>query len=224
MENPDYIFYDGRVVGFGAHGIRVETVPPHVVRAMMAAWHYSGTWVNNAYINLGVYRGRDLMGGMQLGYAMHPNSGKRIVTGTGNREYLELNRLWLHGSLPKCTGSQVLRYALKFIRREYPRVGWVQSFADARCKLGGVIYQAANFCYLGSHVSPMWELDGQWYHKIAFTAVGGAGGARGEFLRKNADRAVKHEFEQYRYIKFLHKGARRRLTMAVMPYPKQPRV
>lgn len=214
------IVHAGIVVGFGNESLRVETVPAHVTRAMMHAWHYSHRWVNNARINLGVYAGRDLMGGMQWGYALNPNSGGNLVAGTGNREYLELNRLWLHGSLPRFTGSRVMRMALKYIRIAHPEVQWVMSFADERCKRFGAIYQACNYLYLGEHTAVVWELDGEWFHKIDVTARRGKEGSRGVRIRGRLHEATVHRFRQFRYIRFLHRSARKRLRLPVLPYPK----
>ncbi|HCO1273191.1 TPA: protein mom, partial [Escherichia coli] len=83
-------------------------------------------------------------------------------------------------------------------------------------------YQASNFDFIGSHESTFYELDGEWYHEIAMNAIK-RGGQRGEYLRANKERAVVHKFNQYRYIRFLNKRARKRLNtklFRVQPYPK----
>ncbi|GAB5125141.1 hypothetical protein ECPV1252_44500 [Escherichia coli] len=79
---------------------------------------------------------------------------------------------------------------------------WVQSFADERCGRAGVVYQASNFDFIGSHESTFYELDGEWYHEITMTAIK-RGGQRGEYLRANKERAVVHKFNQYRYIRLI---------------------
>ncbi|HDJ1101385.1 TPA: hypothetical protein PPJ88_004503, partial [Escherichia coli] len=148
--------------------------------------------------------------------------GARVVTGTQNREYMELNRLWLHDCMPRNSESRAISYALKLIRQLYPQVQWVQSFADERCGCLGVVYQASNFDYVGSHESIFYELDGEWYHEICRNAIK-RGGQRGEHLRANIDRANVHKFRQFRYIRFLNKRAKKRLNtkqFKVQPYPK----
>ncbi|HFF9081787.1 TPA: protein mom, partial [Escherichia coli] len=113
-------------------------------------------------------------------------------------------------------------YALKTIRLLYPSVEWVQSFADERCGRAGVVYQASNFDFIGSHESTFYELDGEWYHEITMNAIK-RGGQRGVYLRANKERAVVHKFNQYRYIRFLNKRARKRLNtnlFRIQPYPK----
>lgn len=207
-------------IGYGADDLRVETIPCWLARAVIMTKHYSGRVVNNSYLHIGIYAGRELVGVMQWGYALNPNSGRRVVHGTGNREYMELNRLWVHDKMPKNTESRVISYSLKLIKLIHPSVMWVQTFADERCGRSGVVYQASNFDYIGSHTSPFYELDGEWYHELAKSRKGGK---RGEHLRKNLHRATKHKLRQYRYIRFINKRARKNLNtelFKVQPYPK----
>ncbi|EFK6620851.1 protein mom, partial [Escherichia coli] len=45
-----------------------------------------------------------------------------------------------------------------------------------------------------------------------------------EYLRANKERAVAHKFNQYRYIRFLNKRAKKRLNtklFRIQPYPKR---
>ena len=222
---PTFIHDEGRLVGFGSPELRVEAVESWLCRMVITAKHYSGRFVNNGYVHLGIFSHRHLVGVMQWGYALNPNSGKRVVADTGNREYLELNRLWVHDRMPRNTESRAISYALKYIKRAYPSVQWVQSFADERCGGGGIVYQACSFEFIGSHVTTFYELDGEWYHEINKTAIK-RGGQRGIFLRANLHRATIHKFKQYRYIKFLKSPARKRLNtklFKVQPYPKPSR-
>ncbi len=219
---PDIIKYNGSVVGYGSPELRVETIPVWLARAIVVNKHYSGRFVNNSYLHLGVFSGRDIVGVLQFGYALNPASGKRVVEGTGNREYMELNRMWLHDCMPRNSESRAISYSLKTIKLLYPCVQWVQTFADERCGRSGVVYQASNFEYIGSHYSTFYELDGEFYHSIAMNAIK-RGGTRGEYLRENKERATTHRFRQFRYIRFLNKRARKRLNTKlfnIQPYPK----
>jgi len=219
---PQFIRENDVIVGYGSPELRVESIQTWLCRTLIKANHYSHRIVNNGYIHLGVFNHRHLVGVMQLGYAMNPNSGNRVVTGTGNKEYLELNRLWVHDNMPKNTESRAISYTVKYIKQAYPQVKWIQSFADERCGRAGVVYQACSFDFIGSHKTTFYELDGEWYHEICKTAVNRSG-QRGKFLRENMDRATPHLFTQYRYIKFLKKSARRNLNVKlfkIQPYPK----
>lgn len=224
LTRPEPVMHDGHIIGYGSRELRVETISHWLARAVIVSKHYSRRFVNNSYLHLGVFSGRELVGVMQWGYALNPNSGKRVVLDTGNREYMELNRMWLHDCMPRNSESRAISYALKTIRLLHPQVQWVQTFADERCGKNGVVYQASNFEFIGSHESTFYELDGEWYHEIAMNAVR-KGGGRGAHLRANRERAVVHKFMQYRYIRFLDKRARKRLNskfFKVQPYPKPP--
>ncbi len=219
---PEIIHYNGEPVGYGCPELRVETIPVWLARALICRFHYSGRVVNNSYLHLGVYSGRDLVGVLQWGYALNPNSGARVVHGTGNRDYMELNRMWLHDCMPKNSESRAISYAIKVIRMLHPSVQWVQSFADERCGGAGIVYQACSFDFVGWHYSKFYELEGEWYHELCRTRTKKAG-ARGRYLQANFDRAVEHKFKQFRYVKFLNKRARKRLNTKLFnsqAYPK----
>lgn len=212
-----------QIVGYGCNELYVAAIECWLARLIISSKHYSHRFVNNSYLHLGVFAGRDnLVGVLQFGYAMNPASGRNIVIGTENRGYMELNRMWIHDSQPHNTESRVISYALRYIRQVYPSVKWIQSFADERCGRAGVVYQAANFQCIGGHLSTFWELDGEVYHEICMNAVK-RGGKRGEHLRANRDRAIRRQFRQYRYIIFLDKRAAAGLNtkkFRIQPPPK----
>jgi hypothetical protein len=106
------------------------------------------------------------------------------------------------------------------IRKVCPTVAWIQSFADERCGGLGVVYQAANFLYIGSHKCSFYELDGETYHDMLLTAHKKSG-QRGAFLREHIGRATKHTLRQFRYVYFLKRDWMKRLKMKVQPYPKR---
>lgn len=218
-----FITQGEQVVGYGCNELYVATIDCWLARLVVSAKHYSHRFVNNSYLHLGVFAGRDrLVGVLQFGYAMNPASGRNVVAGTDNRGYMELNRMWIHDSQPRNTESRVISYALRYIRHAFPAVKWIQSFADERCGRAGVVYQAANFDYVGSHETEFYELDGEFYHRIAMTSPG-RGGKRGDYLRENKNRAKRVKLNQFRYIRFMDKRAKTNLNtrlFKIQPPPK----
>lgn len=182
--------------------------------------HYSKTHVQSSRIHLGVYAKAKLLGCLQFGVAMNPQSMASVVADTQFDEYLELNRMWLDDSLPRNSESRAISYAIKYIKHIEPRVAWIQSFADERCGRFGVVYQAANFVYCGEHVGRFWELDGKFYHDSLMSDSRKAKTPRGSYLRANRTRAVKRTLRQFRYIYFIKPKFRARLLHAEKPYPK----
>jgi adenine modification enzyme len=210
---------NGTAVGFGDERYQVRVIPRAQAVATIIAHHYSGRIVNNSYVHLGVFLDGAYVGALQFGYALNPNSGGRVVPGTPNRGYLELNRMWIADSVPRNGETMALAFAVRYIRTAYPGVAWIQSFADERCGRWGAVYQAASFLYCGFHWTDFWRLDGVWYHDMLLTAHK-KGGQRGAYLRANLARAERHRFRQFRYFRPFHPAARRGLRLSVLPYPK----
>ncbi|EFX7712539.1 protein mom, partial [Shigella flexneri] len=90
LTKPCVIEYEGRIVGYGSRELRVETISCWLARTIIQTKHYSRRFVNNSWLHLGVFSGRDLVGVLQWGYALNPNSGRRVVLETDNRGYMEL--------------------------------------------------------------------------------------------------------------------------------------
>lgn len=217
--HPDYLLGSTGVQGFGKRDLYLAAIPAARARETIIARHYSHRVVNNSYIHLGVYYLGQFRGVLQFGYALCPRRADKIVEGTQVGEYLELNRMWLDDACPRNTESQAISYAIKYIRRASPTVAWIQSFADERCGCLGVVYQASNFLYCGSHKANFWHLYGEWYHKIALTARKKCG-KRGRYLKDNIQHATLYTFNQFRYVKFLKKSWQKRLRLKIQPYPK----
>lgn len=216
---PGYIIGENAVAGFGCRPFFVAAIPAAHARDIIRRNHYSRRSVNNSYVHLGVFMNGRCVGAIQLGYMLNPARGSRVVEGTGNRQYLELNRMWLADSAPRNSESRALSYALKYIRRVLPRIRWIQSFADERCGGWGVVYQASGFRYLGCHTTAFWELDGEAYHDMLRTAHR-KGGQRGRYLRANLHRAQRHRYRQFRYWRPLHPRCAKYLRFPILPYPK----
>lgn len=212
-------YQDGNVVGYGADDLSVRVIPAWLARAIIRDKHYSHKVVNNSYINLGVFFYNELVGVIQLGYALQPASGSNVVFGTGNREYAEINRMWVHDCMPKNTESRVISYSIKYIKRIYPSIQWIQTFADERCGRNGVVYQACSFDYIGCTNTAFYELDGEVFHQVSIRK---GGGVKSRYFNENKHRAIKKKFKQHRYIKFLDKRAKRRLNpkFVIQVYPK----
>ncbi len=199
---PGYIMGETGPQGFGTADFYVAQIPCATARAVIIEHHYSHRVVNNSYLHLGVFREGAFEGVLQWGYALNPARAGKVVEGTVQGQYMELNRMWLSDDAPRNSESRAISYALKYIRRACPSVAWVQSYADERCQGLGVVYQACSFLYLGFHESPFYELDGEVYHKLLVTAHLKSG-KRGAYLRANLERAKLHKLRQFRYVRFL---------------------
>ena len=208
------------LLGFGDDRMKVALLDKDVANAIIIAKHYSGRVYAGTTEHLGVWLDESLAGVLQFGFAMNPASADSVVAGTLMHEYRELNRMWLDDRAPRNSESKALSFAIRLLRRLTPAVKWIQSFADERCGLFGTVYQAAGFTYHGEHIGIFWELDGEFYHNSLMTNGRTADRPRSAYLRANADRAVRHELRQFRYLRFLQTRFARSCRYPVKPFPK----
>ena len=209
------------LLGFGSNEFYIKEIDRKIANDIIIKHHYSKKFYNATYIHLGLFNEENIIGVLQYGYAMNPASGGSVVLGTKNNEYLELNRMWIKDDVGKYPESRAVSYSLKYIRKKYPTIKWIQSFADERCGGFGIVYQACSFDYYGEHKSDFWELDGETFHNSIMTSE--KAGPRGYKLLndpKNKDKVKKHSLRQFRYIKFLDQREKKKCLLKEQPYPK----
>lgn len=212
------LFGQPDVVGWRNGDLECEVVERDLANKIIVENHYSGKFYNATYIHLGAFWKGELVGIAQYGHAMNPTSQESVVPGTGPKEYLELNRLWIDDSMPKNSESAFLALTMKYIKATTP-VRWVQSFADERCKLFGAVYQACSFIYCGEHTSVFWEIDREMFHNSIMTRDPSLAPSA-KYAQDNRERATAHNLRQFRYVKFLRPKYKRDLALPSLPYPK----
>lgn len=152
--SQESLFGSKEVIGFGSDNFYIKEIDRKLANEIIIKNHYSKKVYNGTYINLGVFEMNVLVGVLQFGYAMNPASCGSVVKGTLKNQYLELNRMWLSDDIEtKYSENQAFSYSIKFIKRKYPTIKWIQSFADERCGGFGIVYQACSFDYYGEHTS-----------------------------------------------------------------------
>lgn len=207
------------VIGFGSEDFYINEIERELANDIIVKNHYSKKFYNGTYIHLGLFVNGEIKGVLQYGYAMNPASGGSVVDGTEKDQYLELNRMWIADNVGEYPESRAISYSLKYIRKRFPKIKWIQSFADERCGGFGIVYQACSFDYYGEHTNVFWELDGETFHNSIMTREN----LRGYKLLKdpnNQDRIIKHELRQFRYIKFLDQRWKKKCLHKEKPYPK----
>lgn len=129
-----------------ARELRVAPISAADARRIVTAHHYSGKAVQNSSLHLGVFSPDGRCGGaMSFGASIDKRRMMGLVRGTKLNEFLELNRMAFADWLPRNSESRCLGVALRLIRRSYPRIKWVVSFADATQCGDGTIYRASGF-------------------------------------------------------------------------------
>lgn len=210
---------DAECLGFGSDDFYIKEIDRSLANDLIVKNHYSKKFYNATYIHLGLFNENDIIGVLQYGYAMNPASCASVVDGTQKNEYLELNRMWIADDVGQYPESRAISYSIKYIKRKYPKIKWIQSFADERCGGFGIVYQACSFSYYGEHNSTFWELDGEIYHNSLMTRNPELSKSA-KYIQENKDKAISYNLRQFRYIKFLDKREKKKCLLKEQPYPK----
>ena len=219
LSDQGVLFGHTSLAGFGLPQFNVKEIDRDLANKLIVENHYSGKFYNATYIHLGVFMDGIVKGVLQFGYAMNPASQNSVVKNTGIKEYLELNRMWLHDDCPKNSESMAISFAIKYIKKKFPGIRWIQSFADERCGKHGIVYQASNFGYYGEHSAIFWTLDNEVYHNSLMTRDASLSVAAAK-LQANKDRATSQKLRQFRYLYFIHPGAEKDCLLKKQDYPK----
>lgn len=218
-DNQQTLFGAREIIGFGSDDFYVKEIERKLANDLIVKNHYSKKFYNATYIHLGVFICGELLGVLQYGYAMNPASCGSVVEGTQMDEYLELNRMWLDDKAKRNSETKAISYSLRYIRSKFPKIKWIQSFADERCGCFGIVYQAASFSFYGEHVSTFWTVDGEIYHNSLMTRDPKLSKSA-KFLQDNKERATSEELRQFRYIKFIDKRWKKKCLLKEQPYLK----
>ena len=141
-----------------AKDIIVKPISAQDANKIIKALHYSGKVVNNSQLHLGVFMGDRCGGAMQFGPSLDKRKIVGLVKGTLWNEFLELNRLAFADWLPRNGESRCIAYAMRFIKKTYPWMKWIISFADGTQCGDGTIYRASGFVLTGIKVNnQIWE-------------------------------------------------------------------
>lgn len=210
---------DAECLGFGADDFYIKEIDRSLANDLIVKNHYSKKFYNATYIHLGLFNENDIIGVLQYGYAMNPASCASVVDGTQKNEYLELNRMWIADDVGQYPESRAISYSIKYIKRKYPKIKWIQSFADERCGGFGIVYQACSFSYYGEHNSTFWELEGKIYHNSLMTRNPELSKSA-KYIQENKNKATPYSLRQFRYIKFLDKREKKKCLLKEQTYPK----
>lgn len=132
-----------------AKAIHVAPISAKDAAALVKRVHYSGKVVQNSQLHLGVFLDGRLEGAMQFGPSLDKRKVQGLVEGTLWNGFLELNRMAFSDRLPRNSESRALGIAMRLIRKAYPQIEWVISFADGSQCGDGTIYRASGFVLTG---------------------------------------------------------------------------
>lgn len=221
-----------------AKDLRLAPIASSLARKVITRLHYSGTVVSNSQLHLGVFHEGKVRGVLSFGPPLDRSKMLGLVSGTRWNGMCELNRMALAEELPRNSESRTMAVAFRILRQRVPSLEWVVSFADASQCGDGTIYRAAGFVLTGikqnsnlvrrgdgavihkmtlesSPTSPRPELGGRSYYDVTggrYDLAAYAAACGGSIVPGY----------QLRYIYFLNRAARDRLTVPEIPYSAIP--
>jgi len=187
--------------------IIIKPINSTAANAFVKKHHYSGKVTSNSQLHFGAFYNDILHGVMSFGPSLDKSKIIGLVKDTKWNDFLELNRMAFDDYLPKNSESRSISVAMRLIKKHYPNIEWVVSFADGTQCGDGTIYRASGFCLTAiNRNSTMVRLpDGRVVAKHGTSKIDFTG----------AKRLAGY---QLRYIYFLNPEARNRLTVPILPF------
>lgn len=214
----------------------VKVIPSKIANNFVKKHHYSGKVVNNSKLHFGVFLDNHLHGVMSFGSSLDKSKIIGLVAGTKWNEFLELNRMAFDDYLPRNSESRAISQAIKLIKKNAPHIKWIISFADG-CQCGdGTIYRASNFVLTAiKRNEALYELpSGEVIHQLTLQSspkqprpelngkclydVSGGTYSLKEWIRLSGAKPLVGY--QLRYIYFIDKSYRDKLTVPIIPFSK----
>jgi hypothetical protein len=197
-----------------AKDIIVKPIKASAANDLVKRVHYSGKVVPNSQLHFGVFFNGKLEGAMSFGPPINKKGTINIVKDTQWNGMLELNRMAFSDILPRNSESRAMAVAFKLIKKHYPHIEWVVSFSDGTQCGDGTIYRAAGFVLTDIRESDALRVNpetGEVMHVIQ---------AHHLMLSKQFRSWKPTKGYQLRYVYFINKDARNRLTVPVLPFSK----
>lgn len=195
-----------------AKDIIVKPIKSADANRIVKACHYSGKVVNNSQLHFGVFLNGKCGGAMQFGPSMRKDLIAPLVKGTGWNEFIELNRMAFADWLPRNSESRAIAVSIKLIRKAYPHIKWIVSFADGTQCGDGTIYRASGFVLTGIKENSQLRIDPDTGMPIQSMAAFHKGKS------SQFHKWKKLPGFQLRYIYFIDPTARERLTVPILPF------
>jgi len=184
-------------------------------------WHYSQKIPTGKTLRIGVWEKGEFKGVIVFSLGVNYNMGSEV--GVYPPEICELSRIAL-----KCHEtpvSRLIKLSLKMLKRKWPRVRLVVSYADKNQNHLGIIYQASNWVYVGeTQPSYLVEYKGKWVHyRSVRTSLLGFYGEKVNpeavnLLRSLPKKKIKGKFK---YFYPLDPLLRDKVEALRKPYPKR---
>ena len=201
-----------------AKDIVIKPITMSAARSIVKKIHYSGK-VTNSQLHFGIFLDGKLEGALQFGPSIDKRKSAGLVEGSLWSEFTELNRMALSDKLPKNSESRAISICMKLIKKHYPQIKWVLSFSDGAQCGDGTIYRASGFVLTGikKNTQMIRMPNGDIVAKKTLDSGLSKGGVFGSKIAREQG-AVPLVGFQLRYVYFIDKSYKERLTVPILPF------
>lgn len=196
--------------------IIVKVIPSSIANPFVKKHHYSGKIVPNSVLHFGAFLDGKLHGVLSYGNSMDKRKTMQLVEGTGWNEFLELNRMAFDDYLPRNSESYCIGKTLRMIKKQAPHIKWIISFADGVSCGDGTIYRASNFILTSIKKNSTIKVNEKG-DKVADITISAH---NPNMLKEFREKWKAASGFQLRYVYFLDKKYRSKLTVPEIPFSK----
>lgn len=185
-------------------------------------WHYSHQLPPFPHVRVGVWEDGVFIGCIL--FARGATQNLLSPYGLRTTEGAELVRVAL--AAHRSPVSRVLAIALRMVKKEYPTLRLIVSFADPAHSHHGGIYQATGWLYAGqTSPSKMYrDKKGKTWHERVCCEIGTKRAFGKVRVVPRPSECVRIDLPgKYRYLMPLDDDMRQRIAPLAKPYPKRPR-
>jgi len=183
-------------------------------------WHYSKLMPKSKLAKIGVWESGVFAGAVIYGVGAVQNIGKPF--GLRADQACELVRVALSPNC-MCIASKVLSISLRIVKRTFPNLQIVISYADINQDHVGTIYQASNWTYMGKANDDGGSaiVNGVEIHGRALSLKYGTRSL--DWIRRNVDPSAKKAttLGKHKYLYPLTPEMRAKIAPLAKPYPKR---
>jgi len=217
-----------------AKDIVIKSIAATDARRIIKRLHYSGKVVNNSVLHFGVFLNNKCEGVMSYGSPLDKRKVLSLVDGTGWNEMFELNRMAFSEKLPRNSESRALAVSFRLIKKHYSHIKWILSFSDAAQCGDGAIYRASGFVLTkitknnqiiefpdGLRETRLVLTDARRPRRLEIAKKYGLKVGGASSLKPFIDIGAKPiDGYQLRYIYFIDKNYKQKLTVPIIPFSK----
>lgn len=202
--------------------VRVRIIPVSEMAAFVAQNHYSKVMPRITKVCYGGSCNGELVAAISFGWGSRPrHTIQRIFPSLNTKDYLEIGKMCLADSQPKNSESRFMSVVLRLLRKQFPDVKLIFTWADGMWGKPGYVYQAANFLYGGFILTDVYQdRQGRRIHPLQLQSY------MGTFLRGQRPNAIElaergwahYSGKQFRYIRFFCDKPEQQRLLAESPF------